>query len=115
MAQKTSSAVTIAATKAHRQFGDLIRRVFAGKEHFIVEKDGLPVMVMLSVSEYEELMQQRKQDEEDRNARLRFFHEAARTIGEDVEKTGLTEEEMMDLLEESKHKVYEKFYGGNRT
>lgn len=111
MTTKNSMAVTIPATTAHRQFGDLIRRTYSGKEHFIVEKDGLPVVVILSMAEYEQLMS----EHEERSRRLNTFQSAARTIGEEVERRGLSEEEMEAELEESKRLVYEKHYGSTPT
>ncbi|MEZ4672592.1 MAG: type II toxin-antitoxin system prevent-host-death family antitoxin [Anaerolineae bacterium] len=109
MTTKNSIAVTIPATTAQRQFGDLIRRTYSGKEHFIVEKDGLPVVVILSLAEYEQLMSEHKE----RRRRLNIFQSSARTIGEEVERQGLSEEEMEAELEESKRQVYEKHYGSS--
>jgi len=109
-AQK-SNPVTIPATTAHRNFADLIKRAFSGKEHFIVEKDGLPVVAILSMKEYEELMREHEQHEQERQARLKQFREATRAIGEEIEKSGMTEDEVMAALEETKHKVYEAYYG----
>jgi prevent-host-death family protein len=99
--------VTVPATTAHRQFGDLLRRAFSGKEHFLVEKDGLPVIAILSISEYEELMQERER----REARLKKFQEAARAIGEEIERQGLSEEDVLAQLEETREQVYQKHYG----
>ncbi len=111
MAHKMSQSVTIPATKAHRQFGDLIRRAYTGKEHFIVEKDDLPVVVILSVAEYEALMQEREGRDLDRQERLRRLREAARTIGEAAAQSGLTEEEVMQKTEEIRQQLYEQNYG----
>ncbi len=99
--------ITIPATIAHRQFGDLIRRTYSGKEHFIVEKDGLPVVVILSMAEYEQLMRERAGVEE----RLGTFQKAARMIGEEIERRGLSEEAVMAELEDTKRQVHEKHYG----
>jgi prevent-host-death family protein len=56
MISQDSQPVTIPATVAHRKFGELVRRAFSGKEHFIVEKDGLPVVAIISMTEYKQLM-----------------------------------------------------------
>jgi prevent-host-death family protein len=112
MAETKSVPVTIPATQAHRRFGDLLRRVFAGKEHFIIEKDGLPVVVMLSMAEYQEVMKAREQQSKDRESRMRKFREAARAIGEEAQQMGLTEEELMGLLEEERQRLHEEGYGG---
>lgn len=107
--------VTIPATDVHRKFSDLIRRAFSGKEHFIVEKEGLPVVVILSMVEYQELMQEREQYEQDKQRRLERFREAARAIGQAVEQSGLSEEELIEQLEEDKAQVYKEYYGGEST
>jgi prevent-host-death family protein len=53
MVSQDSQPVTIPATVAHRKFGELVRRAFSG-EHFIVEKDGLPVVAIISMTEYKQ-------------------------------------------------------------
>ena len=56
MITQDSQPVTIPATVAHRKFGELVRRAFSQQEHFIVEKDGLPVVAIISMSEYKQLV-----------------------------------------------------------
>lgn len=41
---------TITATRAKNRFGELIKRVYTSGEHVIVEKDGLPVVMISPVS-----------------------------------------------------------------
>ena len=103
--------VTINATIAHRQFGDLIKRAFSGKEHFIVEKEGLPVVAILSMTEYDELMKEREQYEQEKQRRLKQFEEAARAIGREVERRGLSEEDVDAIVENVRQKRYEEKYG----
>jgi prevent-host-death family protein len=103
--RQPSTPVTIPATQAHRSFGDLIRRAFLGREHFIVEKDGLPVVVIMSVAEYEEVM---------RNRRAEEFKRLAREIGEEVERLGLTEEGLEAKVEEVRQHLFEEGYGSPR-
>jgi len=43
-------------TKARINLGALIRRVHNNKEHFILEKDGIPVAALLDVDEYEDYL-----------------------------------------------------------
>jgi prevent-host-death family protein len=106
-----SMPVTIPATKAHRQFGDLIRRVFSGKEHFIIEKDGLPVVAIISMDEYDELLRERERREQ----HLKQFRKAARAIGGEFERRGLTEEQIMTELEKTKQEVYQEYYGDDQS
>src|SRR5260221_6920302 len=43
-------------TKARVNLGALIRRVHNNKEHFILEKDGIPVAALLDVDAYEDYL-----------------------------------------------------------
>ena len=43
-------------TKARVNLGALIRRAHNNKEHFILEKDGIPVAALLDVDEYEDYL-----------------------------------------------------------
>jgi hypothetical protein len=52
-------------------------------------------------------MEERERPEE----RLRTFEQAARAIGEEIERLGLTEAEVMVKLEESRQRLYEEYYG----
>lgn len=103
--------ITIPATQAHRQFGDLVRRAFSGKEHFIVEKDGLPVVAIVSMVEYEELMKERERREQ----RVSQFRQLVRNIGQEYERQGLTEEDVLAELEKSSEEVYQEQYGDTQS
>jgi prevent-host-death family protein len=109
LSSQNSTPVTIPATQAHRQFGDLVRRAFSGKEHFIVEKDGLPVVAILSMAEYEDLMKERERREE----RLKQFRKLARDMGQEYERRGLTEEDVLDELDRTREDIYQAHYGSD--
>ncbi len=49
--EKKSVPVKIPATAARRKFGELVQRTYSGKEHFVVEKDGLPVIAAKKVTD----------------------------------------------------------------
>lgn len=106
MAAQQSTPVTIPATKAHRHFGDLIRRAFSGREHFIIEKDGLPVVAIISMPEYEVFMREQQR-------RLKRFEEHARALGEEAEQRGITEEQLLHDLNETQGQVYQEMYGND--
>lgn len=107
MALEKPKRVTIRSTDVQRNFGDVIRRVFSGREHLIVERDGLPVVAIISAAEYEALMQEHEKQE----ARLKRFESAARLIGERAEQQGLTEEEFLASLEQTQEEVFREQYG----
>jgi prevent-host-death family protein len=61
---------TISATVLQRKIGSIIRRVARDGEHITVERDGFPVVMMISVAEYARL----KQDQAHLRAALRSKH-----------------------------------------
>jgi prevent-host-death family protein len=99
--------VTIPATKAHRNFGELVRRAYSGKEHFIVEKDGLPVVALISIAEYQELIKERRLREE----RIKRFEENTKALNEEAKRRGITEEQLMADFEKTREEVYQRYYG----
>ncbi len=102
--QKSMPAV-VSATQVQRKFGEIVRQVNRGSVHFIVEREGLPVMAIISMAEYQEFLREREQHEKDRDERLQRFREAARQVGEKIEELGLTEEEL-DAQIEAARKEY---------
>lgn len=52
-----ANLVTISATDMQRRFGSIVREMYKNKQAVIVERDGLPVVVMLTISDYEALVQ----------------------------------------------------------
>jgi prevent-host-death family protein len=50
---------TITATQLLYERGSILSRVYKDKEHFVVEKSGLPVAAIIPVEEYYELTQTR--------------------------------------------------------
>ena len=103
--------VTIRSTDVQRNFRDVVNRAGSGQEHIIVERDGLPVIAMLSMAEYETLMREREQYERDKQLRLKKFQEAARSIGQEMERLGLSEDEMEQLVEETRQQLHEEQHG----
>ena len=92
----------IQITELHRQLGKVIRKVALSDEHFVVEKGGLPVAVMMSMKEYERIVM---------DWRLKEFERLAKSLGEETERQGLTEEKLVKELEEDKRAIYEEIYG----
>ena len=99
--------VTLRSTEVQRNFREVVNRAGSGHEHIVVERDGLPVIVMLSVAEYTLLIREHEQRQE----RLKQFEATARRIGEEIERSGLSEEEILSQLEETQRQVYDERYG----
>ena len=96
--------VIIAASELHRAAGKALKRVALQDEHLVVERDGYPVAVLLSYPEYEDLMHLRA---------LAAHRELARALGQEADRQGLSEEQLMVELEEDKRAVYKEKYGAN--
>jgi len=93
---------TVTATWARTHFGKIIRNAVTTGERFVVERDSIPSVVILSVSEYERLQQQ---------AAWSRFYELSRRAGLEAEEEGLAEAEIQAEIEAIKHQVYVERYG----
>ena len=102
--QRISSQRTITATELRRNFSAVVRRIRQRREHTVIQSSGAPVAVILSMAEYERLITRRRES-------LAAFHNFARNLGKEVERRGLTEEELQADLEKTKREVFEERYG----
>lgn len=93
---------TITATWARTHFGEIVRNAVSTGERFIVERDHIPAVVILSVSEYERLQRQ---------ADLGRFYELSRQAGLEMEEEALTEADIRAELQVIKEQVYAERYG----
>lgn len=91
----------ITATEVRRDFSVVVRRLNKKREHALIQSKGAPVAVLLSVAEYDDLM---------RYKRLMVFDQFTREFGMEIEKRGLSEEELMAELEETKREVFRERY-----
>jgi prevent-host-death family protein len=99
---KRRAGLIVTATEARIHFGEMIRRACLEREPIVVEKDGIPAVVILSVGEYEEL---------EREARLARFERLSQAAGRAAEERGLTEERLEREMEEIKQQQYQRTYG----
>jgi len=101
MAQvKARSAIS--ATQARIRFGEVIKRAYVSQEPVVVEKDGIPVVVILSFPYYEQML---------REVKLARFERLSRTAGLEAERQGLTEEQLEQEMEKIREQVYQEAYG----
>jgi len=98
-----SSQRIVTATEMRRNLRAIIQRLGKRREHAIIQSSGSPVAVLLSVAEYEQLVARRR--------RKAAFHDFARRLGREVEKRGLSEQELMAELEQTKRQVFAEQYG----
>ena len=74
--RKHSTPVTIPATKVGRNFGEVIQRINSGEEHVVVEEDGLPVVAIISVAEYQAFLRAREEAEPTKDEILHDLRQA---------------------------------------
>lgn len=67
---------TVSATEARIHFGEMMRRVVEDEEAVIVERDGKPQIVLVSVAEYRQWMRLREELEPAWQGLVRQAHEA---------------------------------------
>lgn len=91
---------TVSATEARAHFGRVIQRACEDDEHVIVKRDGIPVIAILSISEYHRLI------------KIGHFDHLAYTLGSKAEARGLTEEVLNEQMEAIKRETFEECYGG---
>ena len=93
---------SITATEARVHFGEVIKRAYTEREAVVVEKDGIPIVVILSFPQYEQLLQE---------TRLARFERLSRAAGLEAERQGLTEEQVECEMEEIRERSYRESYG----
>jgi len=92
----------VRATWARTHLGEIMRRAIAHGERFVVEKDNIPAVVILSVADYERLR---------REAVLARFEALSRLAGMEAEAEGLDEAALEAEIEAIKREVFEEQYG----
>jgi len=99
---KNNAAVSLPASEVRVHLGEVLRRVYVGKEHIIVEKGGLPVVAIIPFSDFEEWQ---------RLQALQRFERLSRAAGLEAQRQGLTEEQLEQEVEEIKKRLYQETYG----
>ncbi len=99
---KKTSVRTIPATEARIHFGEVLKRVYRSAEHLIVEKDGLPVAVIMGHAEYENYR---------RLLALEQLDALNRKVTRGLRAQGITEEDALAGHQQSKQEVFAEQYG----
>jgi hypothetical protein len=102
--------VVVSLDQINTQFASVMARAASGKERFVVKQDDEAV-VIVSKQEFDELLRIREQQKRDTQNRLKRFQQAARAIGEELERRGISEEDLLNTLDDSKKVVYQRYYG----
>ena len=105
MSRKPMMSV-VNATEARQNFGKIISRAYSGQEHLVIEKNGLPVVVVLSVQDYERLRQE---------AAMQNLVEMGEALSEKAKRKGLSPESLLEQEERVKEDIFEDLYGRQGT
>jgi prevent-host-death family protein len=90
------------ASEAKLHFGALIKRVRNSKKPVVIERMGVPVMVLLAPEEFERLV---------RDAQLARFDRLSQAAGLEAEQAGLTEETLAQEMEQIRLHEHRETYG----
>ncbi len=100
--QHNKDKKTITATEVRRNFNAVVRKLRKNRDHAIIQSSGAPVAVLLSMEEYERLIDHRR--------RKAVFQNFAYNLGREVEESDISEEKFMTDLEKTKREVFTKQY-----
>ncbi|MSP11574.1 MAG: type II toxin-antitoxin system Phd/YefM family antitoxin [Chloroflexi bacterium] len=92
----------IGATEVRNHVGTFLNRVHRGDEHLVIEKLGIPVAVVISMKDYEQCR---------RFLAEQMFKDLGRKMGAAAERQGLTEEKLIEQMEDDRAAVYAEMYG----
>ena len=101
--QRMNGERIITATEVRRNFGAIVERLRKRREHAIVESSGTPIAVLLPLAEYEQLVAHKRS-----KAALR---DLTRHLGREANARGISEDDLMTGLEQTKRQVFSEQYG----
>ena len=102
LVEKLPMKKTVGATEARNNLGKLLNRVNRREEHVVVEKMGIPAAVMISIQDYEHYQ---------RLLAAEMLQDLGRRIGAEAERQGLTEDQLIEEMEEDREAVYQEMFG----
>lgn len=102
MAKKLPMQKKIGATEARNNLGRLLNRVHQREEHLVVEKLGIPVAAVISIVDYEHYQ---------RLLVAEMLEDLGRKVGTEAKKQGLTEDQLLEELAETRREVFQERYG----
>ncbi|MDX1993625.1 MAG: type II toxin-antitoxin system prevent-host-death family antitoxin [bacterium] len=83
----------------------IVERLQSGHENVVLEQDGAPVAVILSIEEYEALTSERRSQ-----ARKRW-ETGVSTFGKEIGERGLTEEDIEAAVERVRQELHDQRHG----
>src|SRR4051794_40123903 len=92
----------VGATEVRNNFGMFLSQVYRGEEHLVVEKGGIPVAALIGMREYEKFQQW---------LATQLLDEIGPKLHAAAQRQGLTEEKLLELMDEDREAIYQKEYG----
>jgi len=89
----------VGATDVRNHFGKFLTQVYRGEEHLVVEKGGIPVAAIIGMREYEKFRQW---------LAAQLIDELGPKLHAIAKQKGLTEEKLLELIEEDREAIYQK-------
>ncbi len=89
----------VGATEVRNHLGKFLNRVYRGEEHLVVEKGGIPVAALIGMREYEKFQQW---------LAAQVIHELGPKLNAVAQQQGLTEEKLLELMEEDRDTIYQQ-------
>ena len=102
MLNTLSMKTVIGATEVRNHFGQLLKAVYRGEKHYVVEKGGLPVAALINMQEYQEFRRWLAQ---------KLHQQLGRELGAAFNRQGITEAGLIEQMDEDRKVVYEQLYG----
>ncbi len=89
-------------TEVQHNLDHLLNRIQDGKEHLVIEQSGDAKAALISMKDYQQF----------RCLLAEKLHkELGRRLGAEVKRRGITEEQLIEMMEEDREAVYKEFYG----
>lgn len=87
-----------------QQLSEIVSRVHAGKAQVIIEDNGVPQAVIISMETFQQILRSQLSME----SRLRQFQTATRSLGEAAAQQGLTEEMLDQQVEIVRQRLHDQ-------
>lgn len=102
MIEKLPIEKHVGATEVRNKLGRFLNQVHQGEENLVVEKLGIPVAAVISIEDYKRYRQLLAEA---------ILRNLGRNLGEEIKRQELTQEQLLEMMEEDRAEVYERMYG----
>ncbi len=89
-------------TEVQHNLEHLLARLQEGNEHLVIEQAGDAKAAMISMKDYDQFR---------RLLAEKLHKDLGRRLGAEIKRRGITEEQLIEMMEEDREAVYKEFYG----